>query len=127
MSDQKNIPTTIDIRISAHVIDNGYRIATIAVEERGLFEAIAAFSKMLAPHIEDDRQVQIREITAWCSDCHRYHLDVQDVVAKFEHWFNTVTREAKHKVAEHVRRVFNEVEASTHAAKRCQKGSEKAN
>lgn len=127
MDEMKNAPSTIDIRISANVIDNGYRIATIAVEESGLFEAIQSFSKMLAPHIEDDRQIQIKEISAWCSECERYHLDVQDIVAKFEHWFSTMARDAKQKVADHVRRIFSGVESSAHSPPRCGENDGTAN
>ena len=72
------------IRIKTRVMQGGHRIADLSVEGDSLIEGIAAFSKVIAPHLEDEKQIQIVEVLGYCTGCDRFHYDLTAVLDSFE-------------------------------------------
>lgn len=87
------------IRIKTRVMQGGHRIADLIVEGDSLIEGIAAFSKVIAPHLEDEKQIQIVEVLGLCKGCDRYHYDLTAILASFEAMGDEITGQLRSAVA----------------------------
>lgn len=71
------------VQIKTRVMQGGHRIADLSVEGDTLIEAITAFSTVVAPHLENERQIQIVEVMGWCDSCRRFHYDLTAIGDSF--------------------------------------------
>lgn len=87
------------VRIKTRVMQGGHRIADLIVEGASLIDGIAAFSRVIAPHLEDEKQIQIVEVLGHCTGCDRFHYDLTAVLDAFEEMNVQMTDQIRAAVA----------------------------